>query len=158
MPAPAHAAALAAALAFCGCQAVPVAVPRAEILTAVAPVGTLPPATVTGPSGGGLGRVGEQVPGVGLNAAAVVLVFLGLTVAAWQGYERVAQSAVRAKYRRRVRVALVGMATALASAIFGLVGIGTAHTYPWVDAAGVGFLAAAAGCIAAVSVMAAGEV
>jgi hypothetical protein len=85
-------------------------------------------------------KIGEQLPALGITAASLTLVFLGFLFASWEAYAPTARASVRSKFRRRGWLALVGIASALASALLGLIGIATSHAHPSVDQAGVALL------------------
>jgi hypothetical protein len=56
----------------------------------------------------------------GTSLAGLILVFLGAALAGYDSYDAVAQQAVRAKYKRRGRLALAGFILAMLSAVFAL--------------------------------------
>jgi hypothetical protein len=88
--------------------------------------------------------VGEQLPAVATTTAGLILVFLGLLFTAWDGYETVEKSAVRSKFRRRGWTTFFAFVSAILSAAFGLIGIGTSHACRWSDFVGIVLLAVSA--------------
>jgi uncharacterized membrane protein len=86
-------------------------------------------------------KVGEQLPTVGTTVAGLVLVFLGMVIAAWESYEANDKNAVRGKYRSRIWLTFFGLLSSLLSASFGLIGIASGHNPKWLDVAGVSCLA-----------------
>ena len=55
--------------------------------------------------------------------AGLILVFLGQSVSAYDGFEADAQGAVRTKYQRRARLAFAGLMSALVSVAVALISI-----------------------------------
>lgn len=58
----------------------------------------------------------------GAALAGLLLVFMGNIAAAFDGYEKQEQHAVRVKYQHRLWVAFAGFALAIAATIFALIG------------------------------------
>src|SRR5258705_3764643 len=85
-------------------------------------------------------KVGEQLPALGTALAGLILVFLGMIVSAWDGYDSIDRESVRSKYRTRIRLAFAGFLSALFSAGFGLYGTFLKHTPIWPDHVGLWFL------------------
>lgn len=89
-------------------------------------------------------KVGEQLPTIATTIAGLILVFMGLILTAWEGYEPTEKNSVRAKFRRRIWIAFGAFLCSILSATFGLIGLGTSHKWPWPDYAGTVLLAISA--------------
>ena len=74
--------------------------------------------------------------------------------ASWESYDAEAKRTVRGKYRLRGWLAFSGIVFSLLAVLLGFVGMDTAHSYEWVDRAGVLCLAAWALLITAQAVIA----
>lgn len=87
---------------------------------------------------------GSIVSGASATAG-LILVFLGSTATAYQGYEIQERNSVRSKYKLRAGVAFVGLLLAVAAAAFGLAAQWVQHN--GLAVAAVALLAAAAACV-----------
>ncbi len=75
---------------------------------------------------------------------------MGLTLTAFEGFEPTSRGAARKKYRTRAWAAYFAFLSAVLSATFGLIGVGTRHISVWPDVVGVILLGLAAFLVASI--------
>lgn len=86
-------------------------------------------------------KVGEQLPTVATTVASLILVFFAIIYTRWDAYEATEKSAVKVKFRKRAWTVFFAFLFAVLAALFGLIGIGTAHKCSWPDIVGTILLA-----------------